>query len=91
MEDNTVEEITAVLKPGQRVYDERDDEIGVIQGMTDTEIEISVNAGIETAAIDRVTGTEFGDIDERRSTCPNCGGPREDLYFYLEDYFPAEE
>lgn len=90
----------SVLKPGQRLYDENGQEIGVIQAITDIGVEVNTHDDVDTLSLEQSPGKgvgegylvwrcascgETGDIDAIPTTCPNCGSPREELYAYLED------
>ncbi|WP_336025121.1 DUF7130 family rubredoxin-like protein [Halobellus salinisoli] len=97
---NTTDATTRTLEPGQRVYDADGRAIGTIRAITETGVEVQTHGDVETVSLKQALGSdagegyllwrcvncgELGDLDEIPDRCPGCGGPREDLYAYLED------
>lgn len=89
-----------LLKPGQRLYDANGREVGIIQAITETGVEVNTHADIDTLSLRHAPGAnageayllwrcsmcgEVGDLEVIPDTCPNCGRSREYLYAYLED------
>lgn len=88
------------LAPGQPLYDETGREIGVVQAITETGVEVNTHTDIDTISLKHAASTnageayllwrcsecgECGDIERIPSQCPNCGSDKEYLYAYLED------
>lgn len=100
MVNDESEPATRVLKPGQPMYDANGYEVGIVQGITDLGVEVNTHDEIGTLSLEHAPGRsvgegylvwrclacgELGDIERLPDRCPNCGGPREELYAYLED------
>ena len=96
------DDLPSSVKPGQEVYDEEGNELGVIRGFDAEGFYVTVESGMESFAVTHErTPHEFGEAylmwrcsncgemgeldDGIPDECPNCGSPREDLYYWTED------
>lgn len=86
---------------GERVYDEEGNELGSVRGLDRAGFYVLVGGQEDELApitdIRDITGTayvmwrcwecgEMGKIEESLPEhCPNCGAPREELYYWAED------
>jgi predicted RNA-binding Zn-ribbon protein involved in translation (DUF1610 family) len=86
---------------GQRVFDEEGTELGTVRGIDDDGFLVSTREGIEALSVAHehsspVVGEaelmwrcsdcgEMGEITALPETCPNCGAPREEIYYYVDD------
>ena len=86
---------------GQTVYDEDGDALGTIRGFDEHGFYVTVEDGIEALSSEHVsTGAAgqaelmwrcwecgaMGDIQaDIPETCPDCGAPKEDIYYWTED------
>ncbi|MFC7167160.1 DUF7130 family rubredoxin-like protein [Halospeciosus flavus] len=86
---------------GTTVYTEDGDEIGTVRGFHEDGVVVTTREGIESLSIEHErAGHEFGeaelmwrcsecgamgDIEEMPDSCPDCGAPKEDLYYWTED------
>lgn len=86
---------------GTTVYTEAGDEIGTIRGFDDDGFYVTTRDDIANLSVEHArSGHEFGeaelmwrcsncgemgDVAEIPDACPNCDGPREDLYYWTED------
>ncbi|MDS0282107.1 DUF7130 family rubredoxin-like protein [Haloarcula onubensis] len=86
---------------GQTVYDEAGNELGRIRGFDQHGFYVTVEDGIKALTNDhRTTGTAgeaelmwrcwecgaMGDIeDDIPEQCPDCGAPKEEIYYWTED------
>ena len=86
---------------GQTVYDEDGEELGTIRGFDQHGFYVSVEDGIQSFSGDhRTTGVAgeaelmwrcwecgaMGNIDESiPEECPDCGAPKEEIYYWTED------
>jgi rubrerythrin len=99
-EDREAASADRVLKPGQRVYDEAGQVIGVIQAITDIGVEVNTDSDVETLSLRQSPSVnlgegylvwrcsecgELGDINQIPDHCPSCGASEDTLYAYLED------
>lgn len=89
------------IEIGQPVFDEHGNEIGSVRGVDRSGFYVLADRREEELSpiteIRDITGTvyvmwrcwdcgEMGRIDsELPDTCPNCGAPKEDLYYWAED------
>jgi rubrerythrin len=83
------------------VYTENGDKLGTIRGFDEDGFYVTVREGIEAMSIEHErAGHEFGeaelmwrcsncgemgDIEGMPDECPNCGAPKEDIYYWTED------
>jgi len=86
---------------GQAVFDAEGTELGSVRGVTDDGFVVTTREGIEALSIAHERAPpdageaelmwrcsdcgEMGDIEDLPDTCPNCGAPREDIYYYVDD------
>jgi rubrerythrin len=86
---------------GTEVYNDDGERLGNVRGFEEHGFYVSTEAGIESLSIEHErAGHEFGqaeltwrcancgamgDIAELPETCPDCGAPREDIYYWTED------
>ncbi|WP_277542632.1 DUF7130 family rubredoxin-like protein [Haloarcula laminariae] len=86
---------------GMTVYDESGEELGTIRGFDKHGFYVSVEDSIQSLTDDhRTTGAAgeaelmwrcwecgaMGEIDEDiPETCPDCGAPKEEIYYWTED------
>lgn len=86
---------------GESVFDEDGNEIGTVRGITEDGIVVTNRTGVAALSIEHertphefgeaelmwrcIECGEMGQIDDMPETCPNCGGPREDIYYWTED------
>jgi len=89
------------VKPGQRIYDDEGNELGIVRGFTEEGFQVSVGDTVDRSDHEVDPGQEFGegypmwrcsvcgemgDLEGGDpETCPNCGTGAEDLYAWLED------
>lgn len=92
---------TADVGIGQPVYDESGRELGEVRGFDEDGIYVSVRDGIEGLSVEHVHAGgplgeaeltwrcwecgAMGDIEDLPDGCPDCGAPREDIYYSTED------
>lgn len=83
-DESTATETATPFEPGMAVYDDENNEIGVISELTDEGFEVSTDDDSRTLDQEEGPGQEFGEgyIMWR---CENCGEVGE-----LEDGFPSE-
>ena len=86
---------------GTTVYDEHNNAIGDIRGLTDDGFVVSTREGIEALSIEHERAGheygeaellwrcadcgELGDIEDLPDECPNCGADKTALYYWTED------
>jgi len=86
---------------GMTVYDDEGTELGAIRGFDEHGFYVTVEDGIEALSSEHVsTGAAgqaelmwrcwecgaMGDIQaDIPETCPDCGAPKEDIYYWTED------
>ncbi|XVH32759.1 DUF7130 family rubredoxin-like protein [Haloferacaceae archaeon DSL9] len=88
------------LELGDAVYDADGTEVGVVRGFDDSGFYVAVHGGVAKMSAERATSGEFGEaylmwrcwecgemgeIEQLPDACPNCGAPREELYYWTED------
>jgi rubrerythrin len=89
------------VKPGQRVFDDEGNELGLIRGLTEEGFQVHLGDSVDHLDLEREPGREFGEgylmwrcsdcgemgelEDGYPGTCPGCGAPKRDLYAWLED------
>ncbi|MFC6835916.1 DUF7130 family rubredoxin-like protein [Halomarina ordinaria] len=90
-----------VVKPGQPVFDEEGNELGIIRGLTEEGFQVRTGEAVGHVDLEHDPGQGFGEgylvwrcaecgevgdlEDGLPETCPNCGAPKEDLYAWTED------
>jgi len=83
------------------MFDGEGVELGTVRGITDDGFLVSTREGIEAlsgrtralvpgdrrsrAHVALCRGGEMGDIADIPPSCPNCGAPPEDIYYYVDD------
>jgi rubrerythrin len=86
---------------GQPVYDEDGEQLGTVRGFDDAGFYVTLREGMAALSVEHArTGHELGEgylmwrcwecgemgkIEELPEECPNCGAPKEDLYWWTED------
>lgn len=86
---------------GQSIFDESGNELGHVRGITEGGFVVSTGEGIEALSIahERAghevaeaelmwrcgTCGEMGDIEDLPESCPACGAPPEEIYYYVDD------
>jgi hypothetical protein len=86
---------------GTTVYTEDGDALGTVRGFDEDGFFVTTRDGIEALSVEHErAGHGFGeaelmwrcsqcgamgDIDAMPDACPDCGAPREDLYYWTED------
>lgn len=86
---------------GKTVYDEHNNALGDVRGLTDNGFVVSTREGIEALSIEHERAGheygeaellwrcadcgELGDIDELPEECPSCGADKTVLYYCTED------
>ncbi|MFB6184852.1 MAG: rubredoxin-like domain-containing protein [Haloarculaceae archaeon] len=85
---------------GEAVYDAEGNRLGVVRGADEHGFYVTTDDGIEALSSEHVrTGTAgeaelmwrcwscgaMGEIDELPAECPDCGAPKEELYYWTED------
>ena len=86
---------------GQTVYDDEGAELGTIRGFDEHGFYVTVQNGVEALSSEHVTTGaaaqaelmwrcwecgEMGEIDDDiPDTCPDCGAPKEEIYYWTED------
>jgi Zn finger protein HypA/HybF involved in hydrogenase expression len=86
---------------GQHIYDDEGTKLGTIRGLDEHGFYVSTEDGIQALSAEHVTSTAnfgeaeltwrcwecgaMGDIEELPEECPDCGAPKEDLYYWTED------
>lgn len=87
-----------MVRIGQAVFDSDGDRLGTIQGFDRNgfRVQFGENVTVHPEGRASMAGEvelvwrcaacgEVGDIDEIPDSCPSCGAPREDLYYWIED------
>lgn len=85
---------------GQPVYDEDGTRLGTIRGFDEHGFHVTTDEGIEALSREHIAAGipgeaqlmwqcyecgEMGDIDEMPETCPDCGAPKEAIFYYVDD------
>lgn len=88
------------LQFGQTVYDDEGNELGTIRGFDDSGFYVSTSEGVvdlsEKREAESMAGEkelmwrcwecgELGRISDIPASCPSCGAPKEELYYWQED------
>jgi rubrerythrin len=94
------ERTTTDVGLGQSVYGDEGTELGTVRGFDEHGFYVTVTDGVEALSAEHVTAGvaaeaelmwrcwecgEIGDVASMPETCPSCGGPREALYYWIED------
>lgn len=98
-EDSEVED--AGVTPGDVVYDEDGEAVGVVTGYIDQGVEVTPTSDPDEVRPEEYPGQDFGEgelmwrCDEcgemgdleggMPEECPNCGAPKEGIYYWTED------
>jgi Zn finger protein HypA/HybF involved in hydrogenase expression len=86
---------------GQPIYDGDGVKLGTIRGLDEHGFYVTTEDGIQALSSEHVTSTAtfgeaelawrcwecgaMGDIEALPAECPDCGAPREELYYRIED------
>ncbi|MFB6309275.1 MAG: rubredoxin-like domain-containing protein [Haloarculaceae archaeon] len=85
---------------GDTVYDEKGRAVGSIRGFDEHGFYVSLDDGIESLSGEHITAGlpgegelmwrcwecgAMGEIEDIPETCPDCGAPKEDIYYWTED------
>jgi len=85
---------------GNAVYDEDGRKLGTVRGFDEHGFYVTTDDGIEALSSEHTaTGAageaelmwrcwdcgEMGQIEDIPETCPACGAPKEDIYYWQED------
>lgn len=85
---------------GETVYDEEGNELGRVRGLDEHGFYVTTGEGVIAMSVEHEADTksgikelqwrcwdcgEIGAIEEMPETCPNCGAPEEDLYYWQQD------
>ena len=89
------------LTVGQTVYDDEGTKLGTVRGFDEDGFFVTTREDIEALSVEHErAGHEFGeaelvwrcsqcgevgDLGDLPDECPDCGAPREDLYYWIED------
>jgi hypothetical protein len=89
------------VKPGQPVYDDEGNELGLIHGLTEQGFHVRIDESVDHIDLETDPGHEFGEgylmwrcsecgemgqlEDGYPEACPNCGTAKRNLYAWLED------
>ncbi|WP_136687873.1 DUF7130 family rubredoxin-like protein [Halorhabdus amylolytica] len=85
---------------GTTVYDAKGNELGTIRGFDEHGFYVTTDEGIAAMSGEHLASGlggeaelmwrcwacgEMGDIEEIPETCPACGAPKEEIYYWQED------
>jgi rubrerythrin len=86
---------------GTEVYNDDGERLGSVRGFDEGGFYVTTEEGIDSLSIEHErAGHEFGsaelmwrcancgemgDVEHVPDECPNCGAPREDIYYWTED------
>ncbi len=85
---------------GETVYDEDGRALGTVRGFDESGFHVTLREGVEALSSEHVRAGAAGEaeltwrcwecgamggIDSLPEECPDCGAPREDLYYKIED------
>ncbi len=85
---------------GETVYSEEGVALGTIRGFDEHGFYVTQEEGIEALSSEHVTPGlsgegelmwrcwscgEMGELEDIPEECPNCGAPKEDIYYWVED------
>ena len=92
---------TITVDIGQSVYDGAGNELGSVRGVTEDGFVVTTEEGIEGLSIEHERAGhevgqgelmwrcadcgEMGDIEALPGSCPACGAPAEEIYYYIDD------
>ncbi|MDG5777235.1 hypothetical protein VB773_00750 [Haloarculaceae archaeon H-GB2-1] len=91
---------TVRLAFGEAVYDEEGNQLGQIRGFDEHGFYVTTDEGIEALSSEHLTTGKaaeaelmwrcwecgaMGDIEELPEECPDCGAPKEEIYYWTED------
>jgi rubrerythrin len=94
------ERTTTDVGLGQSVYGDEGTELGTVRGFDEHGFYVTVTDGVEALSAEHVTAGvaaeaelmwrcwecgEMGDVASMPETCPSWGGPREALYYCMEE------
>lgn len=97
---NTGEVETLDVALGREVYDSDGNRLGTVQGFDEHGFYVTTDEGITAMSREHLaTGIAgeaeltwrcyncgaMGDIEELPGDCPDCGAPKEDIYYHTED------
>ena len=90
-----------VLDLGETVYDAEGNELGTVRGFDEDGFYVTTREGIAAMSVEHArSGHEFGeaeltwrcatcgamgDIEQLPDECPDCGAPKEEIYYWIED------
>ena len=85
---------------GNAVYDDDGQRLGMIRGFDEHGFYVSTDEGIQALSGEHITAGApgegelmwrcwqcgaMGDIENIPEGCPDCGAPKEDIYYWVED------
>lgn len=85
---------------GETVYDGEGNELGRVRGVDENGFYVTAGEGVEAMSIDHAADTktgikelhwrcwkcgEIGKLGEMPDSCPSCGAPEEELYYWQQD------
>jgi rubrerythrin len=85
---------------GTVVYDDEGRQLGRIRAFDEHGFYVTTDEGIEAMSAEHITAGnpgeatlmwrcwecgEMGQIEDIPETCPSCGAPKEDIYYWQED------
>jgi len=85
---------------GETVYDEDGQVLGTIRGFDEHGFYVTLDGGIEAMSVEHIRAGEpgeaelmwrcwecgaMGQIEDIPEECPDCGAPKEDIYYWQED------
>ena len=86
---------------GEAVYDDQGRKLGTVRGFDEDGFYVTTEEGIESLSVEHErSGHDFGeaelmwrcsecgemgDVEALPEECPNCGAPKEALYYWTED------
>ena len=101
MSDDDPPEDNPRVMAGEPIFDAQGRKLGTVRGFDEDGFYVTTLAGIESLSVEHErSGHDFGeaelmwrcsecgemgDIERIPDSCPNCGAPREALYYWTED------
>ena len=86
------------VRAGKTVYDEDGEVLGTVRGFDEHGFYVTATREVEVLPEESIRGErsdalmwrcwecgEMGKLDEIPETCPACGAPKEDIYYWQED------
>jgi len=84
---------------GRAVYSQDGDLLGTVRGLDEHGFYVTAADGVAVLSGDATPGSttddvlmwrcwacgEMGQIEDIPESCPDCGAPKEDIYYWLED------